>query len=104
MVRAGVVPEPADTRSAAFGNVYFAGDYVRSKHGSWSQEKAYVTGIEAANAILGRPADEGVVPLKPDEPHVAAGRVASKMARSALAAPLKALGISDVGPSLVDFL
>ena len=61
-------------------------------------------GIEAANAILGRPADEGVVPLKPDEPHVAAGRVASKMARSALAAPLKALGISDVGPSLVDFL
>ena len=30
-----------DTRSRAFENVYFAGDFVRSSHGSWSQEKAY---------------------------------------------------------------
>ena len=41
-------------KSAALGNVFFAGDIVRTRHGSWSQEKAYVTGVEAANLILGR--------------------------------------------------
>ena len=93
-----------DLRSSSFDNAYFVGDVVRSRHGSWSQEKAYVTGLEAANAILGRPLDEGVVPLAPDEPHVAAGRVVSKLARSVLGAPLKALGVSERGPSMVDFL
>jgi uncharacterized protein with NAD-binding domain and iron-sulfur cluster len=31
-------------RSATFPNLRFVGDYVRTAHGSWSQEKAYVTG------------------------------------------------------------
>lgn len=43
-----------ETKSTAFQNVFFAGDLVRSRHGSWSQEKAYVTGMEAANAIMER--------------------------------------------------
>ena len=43
-----------DARSATVPNVYFAGDLVRTRHGSWSQEKACVTGVEAANLILGR--------------------------------------------------
>ena len=73
-------------------NAFFAGDVVKSRHGSWSQEKAFVTGVEAANAILGRPADDGIEPLKPDEAHVAAGRQAVAAAR----------GIG--APSLVDFL
>lgn len=86
-------------KSTSLSNVYFAGDIVRSRHGSWSQEKAYVTGIEAANAILGLNGDEGIIPLEADEPHVSAGRTASTIFRSLL-------GRGDVakGPSLVDFL
>mmetsp|Transcript_1928 Transcript_1928/g.4554 ORF Transcript_1928/g.4554 Transcript_1928/m.4554 type:complete len:560 (-) Transcript_1928:249-1928(-) len=92
-----------NVRSSTFKNAYFVGDLVRSRHGSWSQEKAYVTGIEAANAILGRPLNDGVIPLKPDETHVAAGRTASKFARSVLGAPLRLLG-ANRDPSLADFL
>ena len=43
--------------------------------------------------------DEGVVPLKPDEAHVAAGRAAVSAARTALGG-----GNAKRGPSLVDFL
>uniref|UniRef100_A0A7S4QRH2 Amine oxidase domain-containing protein n=1 Tax=Alexandrium monilatum TaxID=311494 RepID=A0A7S4QRH2_9DINO len=88
-----------DTRASSFENVYFAGDVVRTRHGSWSQEKAYVTGIEAANAILGRRPDHGVKPLKPTEPHVQAGRAAVKLLRGALSG-----GKEGKGPSLADFL
>merc|ERR1711862_401122 len=63
-----------DMRSSSIRNVYFAGDIVRTRHGSWSQEKAYVTGIEAANAIIKRSIDYGIMPLSNDEPHVAFGR------------------------------
>ena len=83
-----------DRRSAEIPNAYFAGDLVRTRHGSWSQEKAFVTGVEAANDILGRPIGEGVVPLKPDEAHVAAGRTAVGGARRLL----------PFAPSLADFL
>ena len=64
-----------ETKSRSFANAYFAGDIVKTRHGSWSQEKAYVTGLEAANALLGRGAAHGVLPLDADEPHVAAGRL-----------------------------
>ena len=72
---------------------------MRTRHGSWSQEKAYVTGVQAANVINGKGADEGVVPLKPDEAHVAAGRTAVSAARTLLGG-----GDATRGPSLVDFL
>lgn len=88
-----------DVKSEAFGNVYYAGDIVRTRHGSWSQEKAYVTGIEAANAILGRRGNENIIPLPKDELHVAAGR-------TAVSALKKVMGFGDPSkaPSLVDFL
>ena len=88
-----------DMKSKSIANVYFVGDLVRSRHGSWSQEKAYVTGIEAANAILGRPANTDIVPLSPDEPHVAFGRILVSMGKTFLGA-----GASWRAPSLVDFL
>lgn len=88
-----------DTKSESICNVYFAGDLVRSRHGSWSQEKAYVTGIEAANAILGRPSDFDIIPLSPDELHVAAGRQAVSLAKTVLGA-----GDSSRAPSITDFL
>ena len=88
-----------DVKSKAFGNVFYAGDIVRTRHGSWSQEKAYVTGIEAANAILGRKTNENIIPLPKDEPHVAAGR-------SAVSTLKKLVGFGDPSraPSIVDFL
>ena len=63
-----------DVQSSSIPNVYFAGDIVRTRHGSWSQEKAFVTGREAANSILGRDTMDGIIPLDPDEAHVAIGR------------------------------
>merc|ERR1712032_341453 len=81
-----------DVTSDSVPNAFFVGDLVRSDHGSWSQEKAFVTGLEAANAISGKPLTDGVIPLKVDEPHVDAGRVALRT--------LRRLG----GPSFADFL
>uniref|UniRef100_A0A7S0AGM7 Amine oxidase domain-containing protein n=1 Tax=Minutocellus polymorphus TaxID=265543 RepID=A0A7S0AGM7_9STRA len=88
-----------DVESEAYGNAFYAGDIVRTRHGSWSQEKAYVTGIEAANAILGRKANENIIPLPKDEIHVKAGR-------SAVSTLKKFMGFGDPSkaPSLVDFL
>lgn len=83
-----------DLRSKSTRNAFFVGDLVKSRHGSWSQEKAYVVGLEAANAILGRPADHGIVPLDKDEPHVMAGRKAVGAVRGLL---------GEKTPSLADF-
>ena len=33
-------------------NAFFAGDVVKSRHGSWSQGRPFVTGVEAAAAVL----------------------------------------------------
>jgi uncharacterized protein with NAD-binding domain and iron-sulfur cluster len=88
-----------DVQSEAIPNVYFAGDLVRSRHGSWSQEKAFVSGIEAANVILNRRPNTGIIPLDPEEFHVALGRTAVSTFRSLLGG-----GDPSKGPSLVDFL
>jgi len=88
-----------DLRSTAIPNAFFVGDLVRTRHGSWSQEKAFVTGRQAANVMLGRDENDGVVPLKPDELHVDAGRKAVGLARGLLGG-----GDAKRGPSLVDFL
>lgn len=88
-----------DLKSKALSNVYFAGDLVRTRHGSWSQEKAFVTGIEASNLVQGKELTNGVIPLPKDEAHVAFGR-------SAVSTFRKLLGAGEKGkaPSLVDFL
>ena len=64
-----------------------AGDWVKGvAHGAngLSQERAYVTGLTAANLVVsrlgvGRPAE--VLEVEPDEPHIAAGRQAVRQAR-----------------------
>ena len=88
-----------DAQSASIPNVYFSGDLVRSRHGSWSQEKAFVTGIEAANLVLGRKNGYGILSLQSDEPHVAFGRNALSTAKS-----IVGFGDAKRAPSLVDFL
>ena len=87
------------TQSTTFSNVYFAGDLVKTRHGSWSQEKAFVTGIEAANLIRGLPLDDGIIPLPKDEYHVAFGRTLSSTMKS-----VAGFGDKSKAPSLVDFL
>ena len=88
-----------DVRSKEIPNVYFSGDLVRSRHGSWSQEKAFVSGIEAANAILQKRPTDGIIPLAPEEFHVALGRTAVKNFKTLLGG-----GDPSKAPSLVDFL
>ena len=55
-----------------------------------SQEKAYVTGAEACNAVMGRDV-AAVVPLPEDEPHVKAARAAVRAVRDAVPFPLPSL-------------
>jgi uncharacterized protein with NAD-binding domain and iron-sulfur cluster len=87
-----------DLKSKSLANVHFAGDLVRTRHGSWSQEKAFVTGIEAANLIRGKKSDDGVIPLPKDEPHVAFGRSAVSTFRTVLGG-----GEKERAPSLFNF-
>lgn len=59
------------------GNVFMSGDWVITQHGSWSQEKAYVTGLEAANRVIdrfkqGSPAN--ILPVEADELHIQMAR------------------------------
>lgn len=64
-----------EVKSKEISNIYFAGDIVRTRHGSWSQEKAFVTGIEAANRLLGRSNNLGIIPMSMDEAHVKMARM-----------------------------
>lgn len=84
-------------RSQAIPNLYFCGDIVHTNHGAWSQEKAFVTGAQAANLVLCRPQDDGVIPLAKDEVHVAFGK------RLVLATK-ELLFTGTNTPSFVDFL
>ncbi|NMF83935.1 FAD-dependent oxidoreductase [Nodosilinea sp. P-1105] len=75
---------PATT---SFDNLFMAGDWIVSRHGSWSQEKAYVTGLEAANRVIatlgqGQPAE--ILPVIPDEPHIQVMRAANRWVREGL--------------------
>lgn len=61
---------PAKT---SFSNVFMSGDWIITRHGSWSQEKAYVTGLEAANLVisqLGEGTYANVLPIEQDEAHI----------------------------------
>ncbi|MBD2666905.1 hypothetical protein B6N60_01713 [Richelia sinica FACHB-800] len=54
-------------------NVFMSGDWIINRHGSWSQEKAYVTGLEAANlvmAYLGKDEKANILSIAEDEPHI----------------------------------
>jgi uncharacterized protein with NAD-binding domain and iron-sulfur cluster len=88
-----------NAKSSSIANAYFCGDLVRSRHGSWSQEKAYVSGIEVANLILSRREGTGIIPLSAEEPHVALGRSAVKIGKT-----LVGFGDASKAPSLADFL
>ena len=58
-------------------NGFMSGDWIVNQHGSWSQEKAYVTGLEAANraiAHLGHGQPATILPVEPDEPHIQLAR------------------------------
>ena len=69
----------------SFDNLFMAGDWIVNRHGSWSQEKAYVTGLEAANQVIkqfkqGQPAR--ILPVMPDEPHIQLAREVNRTWRS----------------------
>ncbi|ASC70414.1 Amino-oxidase [Halomicronema hongdechloris C2206] len=73
--------------TTSFDNVYMSGDWIVTRHGSWSQEKAYVTGLEAANRVIqhhqrGQPAD--ILPVIPDEPHIQLARGLNRYLRQGL--------------------
>ena len=75
---------PATT---SFENLFMAGDWIVTRHGSWSQEKAYVTGLEAANRVIaalgqGQPAE--ILPVIPDEPHIQVMRAVNRFVRQGL--------------------
>ena len=66
-------------------NVFMSGDWIVTRHGSWSQEKAYVTGLEAANQVIsrfGRGAKAQIIPVETDEPHIQAARQLNQTVRS----------------------
>jgi uncharacterized protein with NAD-binding domain and iron-sulfur cluster len=65
-------------------NVFMSGDWVVTRHGSWSQEKAYVTGLEAANLVIsrfGRGSKATILPVEADEPHIQVGRSLNQTVR-----------------------
>ncbi|KAG2497258.1 hypothetical protein HYH03_004842 [Edaphochlamys debaryana] len=63
-------------------NLFMAGDWVKGvPHGAngLSQERAYVTGLSAANLVvqrLGLGSQAEILDVEPDEPHIAAARAA----------------------------
>ncbi|GMH02941.1 hypothetical protein Nepgr_004780 [Nepenthes gracilis] len=59
--------------STSFPNLFMAGDWIINRHGSWSQEKSFVTGLEAANMVvdyLGEGSFAKIIPVEEDEPHI----------------------------------
>lgn len=72
-----------------FPNFFMAGDWIVTRHGSFSQEKAFVTGLEAANAVMDElhghgkgPERATILPIEADEPHIAVGRRLAKVSRT----------------------
>jgi len=69
----------------SFPNLYMSGDWVITNHGSWSQEKAYVTGLEAANLViqqLGQGNMTQILPIEADEPHIQIARSLNQTIRN----------------------
>lgn len=69
----------------SINNVFMSGDWIITRHGSWSQEKAYVTGLEAANQVIsrfGRGVKAQIIPVETDEPHIQVARQLNQTVRS----------------------
>ena len=65
-------------------NLFMSGDWIVTRHGSWSQEKAYVTGLSAANLVMkqfGVGTQANIIPIEPDEPHIQVARTINKTVR-----------------------
>jgi uncharacterized protein with NAD-binding domain and iron-sulfur cluster len=72
---------PAKT---SFENVFMSGDWIVNRHGSWSQEKAYVTGLEAANLVvsdLGEGQPSEILAVEEDEMHIQVARSLNRTVR-----------------------
>lgn len=72
-------------------NAFMSGDWIVNRHGSWSQEKAYVTGLEAANLIIDRfqqGSKAEIIPVEADELHIQMARSLNKSIRNGLASLL----------------
>ena len=95
----GSYKDMPDLKSKSIKNLFFVGDIVKTNHGSWSQEKAYVTGMQVSNLIMNCQINKNIIPLSPDEPHVAFGRNMISLAKQILNS-----NISSRQPSFVDFL
>ncbi|MDX2256200.1 MAG: FAD-dependent oxidoreductase [Pseudanabaenaceae cyanobacterium bins.39] len=70
----------------SFPNLYMSGDWVITNHGSWSQEKAYVTGLEAANLVMQQLSQGNMTqisPIEADEPHIQIARSLNETMRNA---------------------
>lgn len=71
-------------------NCFVAGDWVKGvPHGAngLSQERAYVTGLTAANLVIdqcGLGQKAVVLDVEPDEPHIAAAKQFNQAVRGAL--------------------
>jgi uncharacterized protein with NAD-binding domain and iron-sulfur cluster len=78
-------------QATSLPNVFMAGDWVKGlDHGAngLSQERAYVTGLTAASLVCSRLGQGGqavVLPVEPDEPHIALGRQVNRAVKEALA-------------------
>jgi uncharacterized protein with NAD-binding domain and iron-sulfur cluster len=67
--------------TTSLANLFMSGDWITTHHGSWSQEKAYVTGLEAANRVIerfgiGKLAQ--IIGVEPDEAHIACARMLNR--------------------------
>jgi len=78
------------TQKTSLQNLFLAGDWVKGvKHGAngLSQERAYVTGLIAANEVI-RKMQNGVtakiLDVEPDEPHIATLKTLNKNVKTQL--------------------
>ncbi|MBV6624196.1 MAG: FAD-dependent oxidoreductase [Rivularia sp. (in: Bacteria)] len=68
----------------SLNNLFMSGDWIITRHGSFSQEKAYVTGLEAANFVvnyLRKGANANILPVEADEAHIQFARTINNTVR-----------------------